>query len=170
MAPQENAQAPDIPNPESLCRFKTIMAANRGEIAVRIFRAATELNMKTVAVYGYEDRHSTHRWNVDESYLLPESGTPVGAYLNIENIIKIAKDAGVDAIHPGYGFLAENAEFAQACADNGIVFVGPSVESLKIFGDKTKARELAISAGVSVVPGTEGAVTNFDDAVAFVDK
>ena len=97
-----------------------------------------------------EDRNSAHRWDSDESYLLPASGTPVGAYLNISNIIDIAKANKVDAIHPGYGFLSESAEFAQACKDAGILFVGPSVSNLEIFGDKTKARELAIKAGVSV--------------------
>ena len=96
------------------------------------------------------DRNSAHRWDSDESYLLPASGTPVGAYLNISNIIDIAKANKVDAIHPGYGFLSESAEFAQACKDAGIVFVGPSIANLEIFGDKTKARELAIKAGVSV--------------------
>ena len=144
--------------------------ANRSEIATRIIRAATELNMESVAVYAFEDRNNPHRWCADQSFLLPASGTPVGAYLNIENLIKIAKDNGVDAIHPGYGFLSESAEFAQACADAGITFVGPKVEHLEIFGDKTKARELAINAGVSVVPGTDGAVTDLKDAEDFVDK
>lgn len=167
---RQTSTKPLRPNPTELCPFQTIMAANRGEIAVRIFRAATELNMKTVAVYAHEDRHGTHRWNADESYCLPENGTPVGSYLNIDGIIKVAKDAGVDAIHPGYGFLAESAEFAQACVDNNITFIGPRVEHLDIFGDKTKAKELAISAGVSVVPGTDGAVTDPQQAEDFVDK
>ena len=100
--------------------------------------------------HGLVDRNSAHRWDSDESYLLPASGTPVGAYLNISNIIDIAKANKVDAIHPGYGFLSESAEFAQACKDAGIIFVGPSVSNLEIFGDKTKARELAMQAGVSV--------------------
>ena len=111
-----------------VCPFKKILAANRGEIAVRICRAASELNLSTVTIYAYEDRSSAHRWDSDESFLLPASGTPVGAYLNIDNIIDIAKENHVDAIHPGYGFLSESAEFAQACADAGITFVGPSVE------------------------------------------
>ena len=119
------------PSPSSLahlCPFNKVMAANRGEIAIRIDRAATELNLKTASIYAYEDRNSAHRWDTDESFLLPASGTPVGAYLNIDNIIGIAKENHVDAIHPGYGFLSESAEFAQACADAGITFVGPSVE------------------------------------------
>mmetsp|Transcript_8219 Transcript_8219/g.17509 ORF Transcript_8219/g.17509 Transcript_8219/m.17509 type:complete len:1267 (-) Transcript_8219:28-3828(-) len=153
-----------------LCPFKKVMAANRGEIAVRIARAGTELNLKTASIYAYEDRASAHRWDTDESYLLPACGTPVQAYLNIQNIIKVAKDNGVDAIHPGYGFLSESAEFAQACADNGITFVGPSVENLVTFGDKTKARELAIKSGVSVVPGTTEPLTTADAAIEFVEK
>ena len=110
-----------------MCRFNKVLAANRGEIAVRICRAATELNLSTATIYAYEDRNSAHRWDSDESFLLPASGTPVGAYLNISNIISIAKENGVDAIHPGYGFLSESAEFAQACAEANITFVGPSV-------------------------------------------
>ena len=121
-------EAPIASNLSHLCPFTKIMAANRGEIAVRIDRAATELNLKTASIYAYEDRNSAHRWDTDESFLLPASGTPVGAYLNISNIISIAKENGVDAIHPGYGFLSESAEFAQACADADITFVGPSVD------------------------------------------
>ena len=107
------------------------------------------------------DRNSAHRWDSDESYLLPVSGTPVGAYLNISNIIDIAKANKVDAIHPGYGFLSESAEFAQACKDAGVVFVGPSIANLEIFGDKTKARELAIKAGVSVSSYVSGIILLF---------
>eukprot|EP00984_Skeletonema_dohrnii_P006551 scaffold2351_cov84-Skeletonema_dohrnii-CCMP3373.AAC.11 len=153
-----------------LCSFKKILAANRGEIAVRICRAATELNVKSATIYAFEDRNSAHRWDSDESYILPASGTPVGAYLNIENIINVAKENGIDAIHPGYGFLSESAEFAQACKDAKITFVGPSVENLHMFGDKTKARELAINAGVSVVPGTSTPLTTSEEAVEFVNK
>mmetsp|Transcript_17 Transcript_17/g.30 ORF Transcript_17/g.30 Transcript_17/m.30 type:complete len:1213 (+) Transcript_17:326-3964(+) len=168
--PPSSAEAPTHPNPATLLPFKRIMAANRGEIAVRIFRAATELDLESVSLYGIEDRHSAHRWDSDYSYLLPESGTPVGAYLNITNIIDIAKKAKVEAIHPGYGFLSESAEFAKACADADITFVGPSVSNLETFGDKIKARQLAIDAGVSVVPGTDRAITSPDDAVAFVEE
>jgi pyruvate carboxylase len=165
---------PSIPDSSSLahlCPFTKVMAANRGEIAIRIDRAATELNLRTASIYAYEDRNSAHRWDTDESFLLPASGsTPVGAYLNIENIVRIAKENGVDAIHPGYGFLSESAEFAQACADAGITFVGPSVENLITFGDKTKARELAIKSGVSVVPGTTKPLTTTEEAEAFVEQ
>lgn len=170
--PTESSPAKDKQHSFSadLVPFKKIMAANRGEIAVRINRAATELNLDTVSIYAYEDRNSAHRWDSDESYLLPESGTPVGAYLNISNIIDIAKKNNVEAIHPGYGFLSESAEFAQACADAGITFVGPSVQNLETFGDKTKARELAIKADVSVTPGTTEPLTTADAAVAFVEE
>jgi len=150
--------------------FKTVMSANRAEIAVRINRAATELNMETVSIYGFEDRNSAHRWGADSSYLLPVSGTPAGAYLNIENIVKLAVDAGVEAIHPGYGFLSESPEFAEAIEAAGMTFVGPTVENLRAFSDKTKAREMAIKAGVSVVPGTDGPVTEFAQARAFVEE
>lgn len=167
---QRSASAPDLPNPVDLCTFNKVMAANRGEIATRIFRAATELGMPTVGIYAYQDRHGAHRWNADQSFLLSPSKTPVDAYLNIDNIIEIAKDNNVDAIHPGYGFLSESAEFAQACVDNDIVFVGPRVEHLEIFGDKTKARNLAIRAGISVVPGTDGPVSDWKEAETFVEK
>ena len=118
----------------------------------------------------HTDRNSAHRWDSDESYLLPTSSTPVGSYLNIQNIIDIAKENSIDAIHPGYGFLSESAEFSRACEENGITFVGPTVQQLEIFGDKTKARELAIKAGVAVTPGTTEPLTTTDAAVAFVKK
>lgn len=151
--------------------FSNIMAANRAEIAVRIMRAATELNAGTVGIYVYEDRYSQHRWGADRSFLLEkdEDATPISAYLDIPQIIKIAQDAGVDAIHPGYGFLSESPEFAQACADAGITFVGPTVDNLNRFSDKTSAREAAIAAGVPVVPGSDGALTTKEDVVSFVE-
>merc|ERR1719310_1979231 len=122
--------------------FKKVMAANRAEIAVRIMRACTELNMQTVAIYGYEDRYSQHRWGAEQSFMLDKApeASPISAYLDIDQIISIAKTNGVDAIHPGYGFLSESPEFAQACADNGIKFVGPKIENLNMFADKTSAR------------------------------
>ena len=152
--------------------FTNIMAANRAEIAVRIMRAATELNAGTVGIYVYEDRYSQHRWGADRSFLLEKEAdaTPISAYLDIPQIIKIAKDAEVDAIHPGYGFLSESPEFAQACADAGITFVGPTVENLNRFSDKTSAREAAIAAGVPVVPGSDGALKTKEDVVEFVES
>jgi pyruvate carboxylase len=157
--------------------FSTIMAANRAEIAVRIMRAATELNVGTVAIYAAEDRYSQHRWGADRSFLLrqPEGSassgsSPIQSYLDIQQIIGIAKEAKVDAIHPGYGFLSESHEFAQACEDAGIVFVGPTVDNLKRFSDKTAARQAAIDCGVPVVPGSDGALETKEQVVEFVQE
>ena len=152
--------------------FKKLMAANRAEIAVRIERAARELNMQTAAIYGIEDAKSQHRWGADQSFLL-EKADPnqpaVAAYLDIEQIVKVAKENGVDAIHPGYGFLSENPDFAKACEREGIKFVGPTVDNLITFADKTSARIAAIEANVPVVPGTDESLTDFADVKAFVD-
>ncbi|KAJ3024804.1 UNVERIFIED_CONTAM: pyruvate carboxylase [Siphonaria sp. JEL0065] len=150
----------------------TLLAANRGEIALRIIRAGRELNMNCIAIYSFEDRLSMHRTRADKSYQIgsPETHTPVGAYLAIKDIIEVAKSKKVDAIHPGYGFLSENPEFAQACQEAGIAFVGPSPEVILACGDKTKARDLAIKAGVPVVPGSDGAVTSVADALTFAEK
>src|SRR6476660_1378059 len=117
--------------------MKKLLVANRSEIAIRVFRAATELGLTTVAIYSYEDRFSLHRFKSDESFLIGpvDGGEPVKSYLNIPNIIAVAKEHGVDAIHPGYGFLAENAELARACADNGIAFIGPTADLLEAFGN-----------------------------------
>jgi len=152
--------------------FTKLMAANRAEIAVRIMRAATELNLGTVAIYGHEDRYSQHRWGADQSFMLEKDDktSPVQAYLDIAQIIAIAKEAGVDAIHPGYGFLSESPEFAQACADANITFVGPTIDNLNTFSDKTSARNAAIAAGVPVVPGTDDAVRTAEEATAFVEE
>jgi pyruvate carboxylase len=142
--------------------MKKLLAANRGEIAIRIFRAATELGLTTVAVYTYEDRFALHRFKADESYLIgPEhGGEPVRGYLNIDQIVHVAREHGVDAVHPGYGFLAENAELARACGRAGIKFVGPTPELLETFGDKTAAKRLAVTAGVPTIPGTEHGLTS----------
>jgi len=151
--------------------FNNILAANRAEIAVRIMRAATELNAGTVALYSYEDRYSQHRWGADKSFLLDkaEGATPISAYLDIPQIIQLAIDANVDAIHPGYGFLSESPEFATACAKAGITFVGPTVENLDMFADKTSARQAAINAGVPVVPGSDGALRTAQEVEDFVE-
>ncbi len=142
--------------------MRKLLVANRSEIATRVFCAATELGLGTVAIYTYEDRFSLHRFKADESYLIgpAHGGEPVKGYLNIANIIAVAKEHGVDAIHPGYGFLSENAEFAQACAVNGIKFVGPDARILHAFGDKTEAKRIAAEANVPVVPGTDHGLTN----------
>ena len=145
-------------------KIEKLLAANRSEIAIRIFRAANELGLRTVAVYSNEDRLALHRFKADEAYLIGKGKGPVEAYLDIAGIVAVAKLKGVDAIHPGYGFLSENAAFARACEKAGITFIGPTPELLEMLGDKTAARRLATSAGVPVLPGTEKAVKSADEA------
>ncbi|HYM99152.1 MAG TPA: biotin carboxylase N-terminal domain-containing protein, partial [Aestuariivirgaceae bacterium] len=145
-------------------RLKTLLVANRGEIAIRVFRAASELGIRTIAIYSNEDRFSLHRFKADESYLVGEGKGPVEAYLDIEDIIRIALDAEAQAIHPGYGFVAENPEFAEACAKRGIIFVGPAPDTLRLLGNKVAARALAQKAQVPVLPAT-GPLPNDTDAV-----
>lgn len=150
--------------------FSKIMAANRGEIAVRIMRAGNELGIRTVGIYSFEDRKTAHRFKADESYLVGMGKSPVASYLDIDEIIQVAVQNGVNAIHPGYGFLSERTEFAKACEANGITFVGPTVQNLFEFGDKTEARKLAIKAGVPVVPGTNNALSSIDEAKTFCSE
>ncbi len=135
--------------------FRKLLVANRSEIAIRVFRAATELGLRTVAIYAPEDRFGVHRFKADEAYQVGAGRGPVGAYLDIEGIVALAREREVDAIHPGYGFLAENAAFARACRDSGITFVGPRPELLEQMGDKVQARALAEKSGVPTLPGTE---------------
>src|SRR5690242_20685367 len=116
--------------------IRKLMAANRSEIAIRVFRSAHELGVRTVAIYAYEDRFALHRFKADEAYQAGKPGEPLGAYLGIQHILGLAKQHDVDAIHPGYGFLAENPDFARACRDAGIIFVGPRVDVLERLGDK----------------------------------
>ena len=142
-----------------------LLSANRGEIAIRTFRAANELGIQTTAIYAQEDRFSRHRFKADEAYKLDESKGPVGAYLDYEEIVRLAKKQGVTLIHPGYGFLSENAEFAQLCLDNGIKFIGPTPQQLANMGDKTAARQMAINANVPVLPGTEDAIDSKEEAL-----
>jgi pyruvate carboxylase len=142
---------------------KKLLVANRSEIAIRVLRAATELGLDTVSIYSYEDRYSLHRFKADESYQVGGRDNPVKNYLDIPAIIAIAKEHHVDAIHPGYGFLSENPDFAQACQDAGIVFVGPTPEMLRQLGDKTAARHIAEQAGVPIVPGTAEAVADWKE-------
>ncbi|MFC4409343.1 pyruvate carboxylase [Chungangia koreensis] len=145
-----------------------ILVANRGEIAIRVFRACTELDLRTVAIYSKEDRGSFHRYKADEAYLVGEGKKPIDAYLDIEGIIEIAKDCGADAIHPGYGFLSENVEFAKRCEEEGIIFIGPTSEHLDMFGDKVKARQQAERAGIPVIPGSDGPVPSLEEIREFV--
>ena len=143
-----------------------LLAANRGEIAIRIFRAANELGLRTVSIFAEEDRFSIHRFKADEAYPLDTSKGPVGAYLDIEGIVALAKQKGVTMIHPGYGFLSENASFARACAREGITFIGPSPELLDKMGDKTAARALAHAYHVPTLRGTEDPITDPDEALS----
>ena len=135
--------------------FSKILIANRGEIAIRVMRAANELGKLTVAVFAEEDKLSLHRFKADEAYQIGEGLSPVGAYLSIPEIIRVAKLSGADAIHPGYGLLSENPEFVDACVAAGIVFIGPKAETMRALGDKASARRVAIAAGVPVIPATE---------------
>ena len=138
-----------------MAEFKKLMVANRGEIAIRVFRSAHELGMRTVAIYSHEDRFAMHRLKADEAYQVGKAGEPIKSYLNIDAIITLAKEKEVDAIHPGYGFLSENANFARACEAAGIVFVGPRPELLDLLGDKVAARKVAQESGVPVLGGSE---------------
>nr|CAI5865068.1 unnamed protein product [Callosobruchus analis] len=150
--------------------IRSVLVANRGEIAVRVFRACNELGIKSVAIYSKEDRAHIHRLKADESYLVGEGLPPVQAYLNIPEIIKICKDNGIDAVHPGYGFLSERADFAQAVIDAGLRFIGPAPDVVHKMGDKVAAREAAIAAGVPIVPGTDGPITTKEEAKEFCIK
>ena len=153
-------------------RRNKILVANRGEIPIRIFRTAHELSMRTVAIFSHEDRLSTHRLKADESYVIGEPGqyTPVGAYLAMDEIIRIAKQHDVDYIHPGYGFLSENAEFARKVTDAGLMWVGPPASVIDAVGDKIAARSLAARADVPIVPGTPGPISSVEEAEEFVKQ
>ncbi|PYY59504.1 pyruvate carboxylase [Curtobacterium sp. MCSS17_011] len=148
--------------------FTKILVANRGEIAIRAFRAAYELGARTVAVYPYEDRNSLHRLKADEAYLIGERGHPVRAYLDVSEIIRVARESGADAIYPGYGFLSENPELAAAAAANGITFIGPGEHVLEMAGNKVTAKEHAIAAGVPVLASTP-ASRDIDELIAGAD-
>jgi pyruvate carboxylase len=133
-------------------RFKKIMVANRGEIAIRVLRAASELKISTVSVYTYEDRYSLHRYKSDESYQIGKDNEPLKPYLDVEEILRVAKENGVEAIHPGYGFLSENVRFARRCREEGIVFIGPDPEVMEALGDKVAAKNVALAAGIPMIP------------------
>lgn len=150
--------------------FSKILVANRGEIAIRIFRACTELNIRTVAIYSEEDATSLHRFKADEAYVIGRGLSPVEAYLDIEGILVIAKRNQVDAIHPGYGFLSENPMFAQRCQEEGLTFIGPDAELLKMFGNKIEARKQALEAGLPVIPGTAQPVETLQEVLLFAKR
>jgi len=150
--------------------IRSVLVANRGEIAIRVFRACTELGIKSVAVYSEQDKMHMHRQKADESYLVGKGLPPVEAYLNIPEIIRVCKENDVDAVHPGYGFLSERSDFAQAVIDAGLRFIGPSPKVVQQMGDKVAARVAAIEAGVPIVPGTDGPVTTKEEALEFCKK
>jgi acetyl-CoA/propionyl-CoA carboxylase biotin carboxyl carrier protein len=154
-----------MPESEPHAPITTLLVANRGEIAVRVIRAARELGIRTVAIYGDGEHDALHASLADESWRIP-SAAPI-PYLDIAAIIEVARQSGADALHPGYGFLAENPDFAAACADAGIPFVGPSAAAIAAMGDKVEARRIAIAAGVPVVPGSDGPVQSPQDALAW---
>ena len=152
---------------EKIKKFKRVLVANRGEIAIRVFRACSELGIRTVAIYSEEDKNSLFRTMADEAYQIGKGKAPVDAYLSISEIIKLAKAKGVDAIHPGYGFLAENPVFAQACEDEGIEFIGPTAKMMNSLGDKIQSKLVANSVGVPTVPGKDAAIESEEEAVEF---
>ena len=145
--------------------FQKVLAANRGEIAIRIFRACYDLGLNTVAMYSKEDTLSLFRTKADEAYLIGEKNSPLGAYLDIGEIIDLAKRRGVDAIHPGYGFLSENADFVRACEEAGIAFIGPKSDTMARMGDKLAAKQIAIGCGVPIVPGCTEPLRDGDEAL-----
>ena len=145
-------------------KFKKVLVANRGEIAMRVFRACHDLDLNTVAIYSNEDTYAMFRTAADESYLIGENLSPLGAYLDIDRIIEIAKIHNCDAIHPGYGFLSENGDFARACEENGIKFIGPSSRVLDMMGDKLSAKQIAIACDVPITPGTAEPLKSREEA------
>src|ERR1700753_3736414 len=147
-----------------MSEIRKLLVANRGEIAIRVFRSAHELGIRTVAIYSHEDRFAMHRLKADEAYQVGKPGEPIRSYLDIDAIIHLAREKGVEAIHPGYGFLSENAEFARACEAASIAFVGPRPELLDQLGDKVAARKLAIEANVPVLGGSDRPVTSGQEA------
>ncbi|NLP43958.1 MAG: ATP-grasp domain-containing protein, partial [Peptococcaceae bacterium] len=150
--------------------FNKVLVANLGEIAIRIFRACKELGIRSVAIYSEEDKYALFRTRSDESYLIGKKKRPTEVYLGMEEIIDLALKKGVDAIHPGYGFLSENPEFAQKCRKAGLEFIGPSVETLQNLGDKIKSKLIAHSVGVPTIPGIDKPINSVDEAIDFADK
>src|SRR5690242_8825699 len=149
---------------------RKLLVANRSEIAIRVFRTAHELGLRDVAIYSHEDRFALHRFKADEAYRVGRPGEPIRAYLDIDGIVALARQNEVDAIHPGYGFLSENAHFAKAVRDAGIIFVGPGTHILEQLGDKVVARHIAQQAGVPVLSGSDSAVKSNDEAKALADQ
>ncbi|MGG8496919.1 pyruvate carboxylase [Tenacibaculum sp. TC6] len=151
-------------------KIQKVLVANRGEIAIRVFRACVEIGIKTVGIYTYEDRYSLHRYKADECYQIGEDNEPLKPYLDIEAIIKVAKDNNVDAIHPGYGFLSENAEFAQKCEENGIIFIGPKVSVLRALGDKITAKKVAVTQHVPIIESSKEELVTVEVALEEAER
>lgn len=147
-------------------RIKKILVANRSEIAIRVLRACTEINIKTVAIFTYEDRYSQHRYKADESYQIGKNNQPLKPYLDIDEIINLAKSKNVDAIHPGYGFLSENSNFARECAKNGIIFIGPNPEVMDALGDKITAKKNAEKCNVPIIEGNKKKLSSLKIALS----
>jgi len=145
---------------EQRTRFNKLLVANRGEIAIRILRAGSELKLRTVAIYTYEDRYSLHRYKADEAYQIGEKNDPLKPYLDIEKIIQVAKKNNVDAIHPGYGFLSENVTFARRCREEGIIFIGPTPEAMNKLGDKVAAKKIARAVNVPLIEDSKKNLTS----------
>ena len=151
-------------------QFKKVLIANRGEIAIRIIRACKELGIRTIAIYSEEDKNALFRTKADEAYEIGEGKSPIDVYLDIPGIIELAKSKGADAIHPGYGFLSENPDFAQACEDAGIEFIGPTHDMMNSLGDKIQSKLVAESVGVPTIPGVDAAIRSEEEAVEFAEK
>ena len=151
-------------------KIKKVLVANRGEIAIRIFRACTEINVQTVGIFTFEDRYSLHRYKADESYQIGEDNAPLKPYLNIDLIISAALKSNADAIHPGYGFLSENAEFAEKCEENNIIFIGPKVSVLKALGDKITAKKVAVANNIPIIKSNKESLKNIEIALIEADK
>ena len=154
----------------SVKKFKRILVANRGEIAIRIFRACEELGIAPIAVYSEEDKTSLFRTKAQESYLVGKGKSPIQAYLDMDGIISLAKTKGIDAIHPGYGFLAENAEFAKKCEEAGITFIGPLSETISNLGDKINSKKVAKRAGVPTIPGIDSPLSSIEEAIKIANE
>src|SRR5438093_7914894 len=157
---------PDVAFPP----FKKLLVANRSEIAIRVFRSAHELGIRTVAIYSHEDRFALHRFKADEAYRVGKAGEPIRAYLDVAGIVALARQHDVDAIHPGYGFLSENATFARACREAGLIFVGPRTEALEQLGDKVVARRIARAAGLPILSGGDEPVRDHASAHALAKQ
>ena len=155
---------------QNIKEFKRVLVANRGEIAIRVYRALNELGIQSIGIFSKEDKYAAFRTKADESYILNPNKGPIDAYLDIDEIIKIAKERNVDAIHPGYGFLSENPEFVEACEKNGITFIGPTVKTMNAMGDKISSKQIAIKCDVPIIPGVDHALKSLEEVVAIADK